>query len=232
MGAIPGFRPSTHGLHYVNHWPDVPDLKVATPFGTIGLGSASNGLCGGMAFAVADLWAAGQTAPPASTTTPQPDSPAFDFIVSRLFDSFHLPAGVAQYYEWMNLPTHDLWIGPDGTSHRTIVQEMPTLRTSIDAGHPCPLGIVTIHSANPADLGHNHQILAYGYTDDGSVTTVQVYDPNHPDRDDVVITFDHTKPKDTTAFRYSTGDHTVLGFFTVGYSAKDPSPLFQETTAM
>ena len=106
---------------------------------------------------------------------------------------------------------------------------MSALRASIDAGKPCPLGIVTIHSANPADLGQNHQILAYGYADDGSMTTVQVYDPNHPDRDDVTITFDHTRPTHTTAFQYSTGDHTVLGFFTVDYSAKDPAPLFQPT---
>ena len=108
---------------------------------------------------------------------------------------------------------------------------MATLRASIDAGRPCPLGIVTIHSTNPADLGHNHQILAYGYVDDGPTTTVQVYDPNHPDRDDVTITFDHTRPTHTTAFQYSTGDHTVLGFFTVDYSAKDPGPLFQTAAA-
>jgi hypothetical protein len=229
MAAIPGFLPSTHGLHYVNHWPHVPDLKVPTPFGEIGIGDASNGLCGGMAFAVADLWSAGQTAPPPSTSNPVPDSPAFTFIVSRLMDSFNLPLGVAKYYEWMNLPSHDVWFLPDGTSHRTISEEMSTLRTSIDAGHPCPLGIVTVHSVNPADLGKNHQILAYGYSDAGSTTTVQVYDPNHPDRDDVTITFDHTQPTHTTAFQYSTGDHTVLGFFAVDYTAKDPAPLFLTT---
>ena len=70
MAAIAGFLPSTHGLHYVNHWPHVPDLKVGTPFGEIGIGDAANGLCGGMAFAVADLWAAGQLAPPTSTDNP------------------------------------------------------------------------------------------------------------------------------------------------------------------
>jgi hypothetical protein len=87
---------------------------------------------------------------------------------------------------------------------------------------------VCIHSTNPGDLGQNHQVLAWGYEEAGSTTTVYLYDSNWPDRDDVTITFDHTNPAHTTDFNYSTGDHTVLGFFTVDYSAHDPSPLFQD----
>ncbi len=59
---------------------------------------------------------------------------------------------------------------------------------------------------------------------------MQVYDPNHPGRDDVTISVDHTAPTHTTAFHYSTGDRTVLGFFPVGDAAKDPAPLFQPAT--
>ncbi len=226
MGSISGFAPSQSGLRYPNSWPNVPDLQIPTPFGPLNIGNAANGLCGGMSFAVADLWGRGRELPPPSGQNPQPNSPAFNYIVGRLFDSFNIPAGVAQYYEWMNLPTHDTWLGPHGTSWRTINDSMPLLRASVDAGQPCPLGLVCIHSANPGDLGHNHQVLAYGYQDSGSTTTVHVYDPNWPDRDDVTIEFDHTNPAHTTAFNYSTGDHTVLGFFTVPYAPRDPSPLY------
>jgi hypothetical protein len=116
--AVNGFLPSQNGLHYFNDWPSVPDVRISTPFGQIGIGDASNGLCGGMAFAVRDLFEAHRL-PPASSVNPDTDSPAFSFIVSRLLDSFNDGVSVAQYYEWMNPPTHDTWFGPHGTSWRT-----------------------------------------------------------------------------------------------------------------
>jgi hypothetical protein len=226
MGDLTGFKPSTSGLHYANSWPSEPDLQVPTPFGPIGIGDAANGLCGGMAFAVGDLFMAHRQ-PPADTSNPSGGSGAFNYIVGRLFDSFNLPGGVAEYYTWMQLPTHDTLLGPKGTSDLTINSTMPIVRQSIDAGRPMPLGLVCVHSTDPTMLGHNHQVLAYGYQDSGSTTTVKVYDPNHPNNDTVSITFDHTNPAHTTAFNYSTGDHSVLGFFACNwYSPHDPSALF------
>jgi hypothetical protein len=222
------FNPSINGLHYANAWSNVPDLQVPTPFGSIGLGSAANGLCGGMTFAVRDLFESGRL-PPTGTTPPAAGSPAFSFVVSRLLDSFNIPSGVAQYFEWMNLPTHDTLLGPAGTSHRTINDSMPIVRQTIDGGAPCPLGLVCVHSQNPLDLGQNHQVLAYRYEEDGVNTTVWVYDPNWPNKDDVCIRFNHTNPGHTTDFAYSTSDHNILGFFTVPYVHKDPSDLFQES---
>ena len=233
MGKLSNFLPSQNGLHYPNSWPSVPDLKIGTPFGDISIGDASNGLCGGMAFAVRDLFEAHRL-PPATTTNPDSNSPAFNFIVKRLFDSFDIPSGVAEYYTWMNLPGHDDQVlgvtTVVGLAHHTIEDSMPILRNTIDGGHPCPLGLVCIHSTNPVDLGQNHQVLAYGYEDQGSTTTVWLYDSNHPDDDTVTISFDHTNPQHTTTFNYSTGDHNVLGFFTVPYSAADPSDLFEDGT--
>lgn len=227
MPNIPNFLPSRNGLQYANSWSSgIPDKIISTPFGKIKLGDASNGLCGGMVFAVADLYHAHHLPPP-SPSNPQAGSPAFNYLVDRLLDSFNLPSGVAQYYEWMNLPTHDTWVGPKGTSSRTINDSMPILRKEIDGGHPCPLGLVCVHSSDPTMLGHNHQVLAWGYDDQGSTTVVRVYDPNHPGDDDVTITFDHTNPSHTTAFRYSRNE-TILGFFTVPYTSKNPLPLFED----
>jgi hypothetical protein len=227
VGVIANFTASGNGLHYANSWPQVPDKKVSTPLGDIRIGDASNGLCGGMAFAVRDLFEAHRIPPP-SNRNPAPDSPAFDFIVDRLFDSFNLPTAVARYYEWMNLPSGDGPLGLNGVSRRTISSSMPIVRSTIDSGHPCPLGLVCVHSMNPKDLGHNHQVLAYGYEDDGSTTTVHVYDCNHPDDDSITMAFDHTHPGQATDFAYSSADHDVRGFFPVNYRPRDPAPLFDD----
>jgi hypothetical protein len=227
MGAVPGFSPIENGLHYPNSWPHVPDLIVKTPFGDLPLGDAANGLCGGMSFVVRDLFEA-HRAPPPSRTNPSAGSPAFNYIVARLFDSFDLPSGVAQYYEWMQLPAHDdSVLGVDaveGVSSRTVNHSMATVRRTIDSGHPSPLGLLCVHSAVPSDLGQNHQVLAYAYSDVGSETTVSVYDCDAPDLD-VTISFDTTNANHGTAFHYSTG-RTVLGFFTTPYAAMSPTALF------
>jgi hypothetical protein len=226
MGDIANFLPSTHGLHYANSWTSAPVVEIPTPFGNVNVGDAKHGLCGGMAFAVRDLFEASKTPPP-NNTNPASTSPAFHYITTRLLDSFDLPDGVARYYEWMNLPTGDEFF-VHGTSRRTIEATMPAIRNTIDSGRPAPLGLVCAHSANPEDLGQNHQVLAYGYTDTGTTTTVRLYDCNHPDDDSVTIRFDNSSPHHTTKFTYSYDDHEVVGFFASNYSPKDPSPLFQQ----
>lgn len=50
----------------------------------------------------------------------------------------------------------------------TIKNELPKILAAIDAGNPMPLNLVQVASANPGDLGQNHQVLAYRYDiDDG-----------------------------------------------------------------
>jgi hypothetical protein len=226
MGTLTGFTPGTNGLHYPNSWPSEPDVTIATPFGDIPIGDASNGLCGGMAFAAADLFVA-KRLPPGTTANPPAGSPAFDYIVGRLIDSFNIPAGVAEYYEWMVLARADVGFGLviHGTSYRTVDEELPKLRRAIDSGMPCLLGLILVNSTNPMDLGKNHQVLAYAYDDQGSTTTVSVYDSNVPDTE-VTITFNTAHPERGTKFNYSGTSEELFGFFTVPYQPADPSPLF------
>jgi hypothetical protein len=77
---------------------------VPTPFGSIDIGNAKDGLCGGMVFAALDYWHAQQPPP---TVQPSPGDPLYRWLVRRLVDSWHLPVGVTQYYQWMNLPDGD-----------------------------------------------------------------------------------------------------------------------------
>ncbi|HEY4033184.1 MAG TPA: hypothetical protein VGL94_04385 [Ktedonobacteraceae bacterium] len=231
MNKADNFLPSTNGLHYSNNtWPNVPDKIIEVAGVSVPLGSASNGLCGGMVFAVLDLFHANRL-PPTTNVNPPMGSPAFNYIVDRLLDSF-TASKVAQFYEWMNLPLHDTAIGlfgsNEGISRRTITDSMSIVRQTIDSDSLCPLGLLLVHGdTNPFDLGKNHQVLVWGYKDDGLMTTVWIYDPNVPDNDNVTITFNTSNPSHTTTFNYSTGE-TLFGFFTMNdaYSQKDPLPLF------
>jgi hypothetical protein len=61
---VPGFLPSTRGLHFPNAFPHVPNLEIDLPGGTtVPVGDAANGLCGGMAYTVRDLFEAGLAGP-------------------------------------------------------------------------------------------------------------------------------------------------------------------------
>ncbi len=91
------------------------------------------------------------------------------------------------------------------------------------------MGLVTVESRNPMDLGHNHQVLAYGYDlDDDSNLTIRVYDPNTaPSRsDDVWLKLPIGDPGTPAAFEHNINmSHPLRGFFEVGYEAKDPGDL-------
>jgi hypothetical protein len=66
------------------------------PAGTVGIGDASQGVCGGMAFAVRDYFEVRRPVPP-DDEPPAPGTPLFNYIADRLIDSFNGPTGVATY---------------------------------------------------------------------------------------------------------------------------------------
>jgi hypothetical protein len=222
------FSPSAHGFAFTNSWPSAPAVSISTPFGSIGIGNAASGLCGGMVFAALDYWQA-QVLPPVSQ--PAPGTPLYQYIVRRLIDSWRIPAGVAEYYQWMNLPDGDTRLAVFGRSvvnqrglvRRTMEEEWPEVRASLDAGVPAALGLVTVASANPAQLGRNHQALACGYQIAGSEVTIQVYDPNRGQDDQVFIQFDTADGATATAFRHNLNiGYPVRGFFLTAYSPVMP----------
>jgi hypothetical protein len=222
------FSPLTDGFAFTNSWPSAPAISIPTPFGSIGIGNAAAGLCGGMVFAALDYWQA-QKPPPGHQ--PAPGTPLYQFIVRRLIDSWHVPAGVAEYYQWMNLPDGDSSftilgrpvVSQRGLSWRTIVQQWPQVKGGLDSGVPVPLGLVTVASTNPGQLGHNHQVLAWGYQVAGPEVTVAVYDPNSGQDDGVHIKFDTSDPSAATTFQHNINiGWPVRGFFRTAYSPVTP----------
>jgi hypothetical protein len=165
--AAEGLLPSRHGFAFDNAWPQQPAVVLPTPFGDIAIGNAGGGLCGGMAFAALDYWLAGQAPGP---ERPSAGDPLYRYIVNRLIDSWHVPAGVAQYYQWMSLPDGDnviklfgrQVITERGLGWRTVRVQWPQIKKDLDRGLPVPIGVVTVASKNPKDLALNHQVLAFG----------------------------------------------------------------------
>jgi hypothetical protein len=240
LGSAPvagRFLPSVSAFRFTNDFPHQPVVTVPIPgLGRgIPIGDASRGLCGGMTFAVRDLFEAGRE-PPADTTPPGADTPLCHYIVRRLFDSWDLPRGALRYYQLQTAPDTDaVWaLGRRaGVGRSTVVGEWPRARMELDSGRLAALGIITVHSADPFKLGMNHQVLAYGYELAGTAVTVRVYDPNTPiDRaDDVAISFDTANPAGPVPITHnlSIGDRPVRGFFHATYRWSDPSRIFDDS---
>ena len=181
--AVPGFLPSRNGLHFANRFPPGPTLR----FGPIdprwvGIGDASAGLCGGMAWFVRERFGAGLPVPP-DTGPPANGSPLFRALVRRQVLSL----------DWLRVPLAFWWMGAMGAkraARRTHEVEWPRIRADIDAGRLAMVGLVRHAGRNPFHLTQSHQVLAYAYETDGTAVTLRIYDPNLPDRDDVVVTED------------------------------------------
>jgi hypothetical protein len=221
--TVPGFLPSTSGFRFPNSFPRVPVRRIGIP-GVISLpiGDASNGLCGGMAFAARDYFEAGR--PPPEEATAPGEGPLFDYLVRRLFDSFQLPLGPTRYLRLMSplLPDGETWwsrivLAPHGRAWVMVREEWPKVRADVDAGHPSPLGLVRIRSHDPFDLKVNHQVVAYGYVLSGSSLTLRVYDPNRPGRDDVTLSLDVADPTRPATVTSVPAGPPVHAFFRVGY---------------
>jgi hypothetical protein len=227
----PGFLPSRHGFAFTNSWPSQPGVTLPFRGRSIGIGDAARGLCGGMVFAALDYWHAG-VAPPAER--PAGGTPLYQFIVRRLIDSWHIPAGVARYYQWMNLPDADYRLrlpgparpggaGRPGVRRLSVGEQWPRIRASIDAGQPAALGVVTVASAWPGLLGRNHQVLAYAYELSGGDVRLAVYDPNSGPDDRIRISFDAGLVSAGPAFEHNLSiAFPVRGFFVTAYSPAAP----------
>jgi hypothetical protein len=215
--TVDGFLPSSHGFHFSNAWPHGPTVR----FGPIdprivGVGDAADGLCGGMVYTAADLFLAGVPVP-ADREPFANGSPRFRAIVRRQVESL----------VWMTVPLR-YWLrsalggsfGGD-RARSTLEREWPTVKRELDAGRPVLIGLIRMASWNPWNLTMNHQVMAWGYAEDGRGVTLNLYDPNWPDRDDVTITIHLDAALRPTALSQSTGE-ALLGWFVLPYASAEP----------
>jgi hypothetical protein len=224
---VPGFSPNTSGLHFTNYYPHEPEIQIKLPLGpTIGLGDAANGLCGGMAFVVRDYFEAGEPIPPDTDPPgipPPTESTLYKFIVRRLIESFNLPFGLTRYAELMHpsFPDVGLGFGLPGRASVMLRDEWPHIQNDLDSGHPVPLGLIKVISADPHDLCKNHQVLAYGYDLDGTDLTLHLYDPNYANNDDVTLQLSIASANTPVRLTY-TPTEAVYCFFRTPYTPSQP----------
>lgn len=246
--VVAGFLPSTSGFSFSNsNFSRVPDLTIDVVGQQVGIGNASNGLCGGMVFSARDYFEAGIPIP--SDTTNPSSGPLFDYIVKRLFDSFNLllPApplppvpgtfitptppfgpGPLTYMHLMDpaLPDHETWASRVGFAYRgrawvMINDAWPKIKADIDSSHLSPIALVEIKSLDPSQMGNNHQVLGYGYELDGTDLKIRLYDPNDPSDDNVTMSLSIAQPEQTTLVTNSAVP-TVWCFFRPVYTFSFP----------
>jgi len=189
--AVAGFLPSTHGLHFANRFPPGPTIR----FGPIdprwiGIGDASAGLCGGMAWYVRERFEAGLPIPP-DTEAPANGSTLFRALVRRQVQSL----------DWLRVPLRFWWMGamnPERAARRSRETEWPRIRADIDAGRLAMVGLVRQTGLNPFRMTQSHQVLAFAYEVDGDATTLRIYDPNWPGRDDLVVILEASRLREST----------------------------------
>ena len=229
---VPGFLPSAVGLHFANAFPHVPLREVRLQgIAMLSIGDAANGLCGGMAYTVADLFHAHLAPPP--DDHPPAAGPRLESIVDRQIDSFADGKVPLRFYSLMDPSRPDRepfwapWLGRLGIDRhsRTYVmvhEEWPPIRAELDAGRLVPLGLVRVIDRDPRLLGNNHQVVAFGYDLDGDHLALRVYDPNLPTHDDVTLSLDVSDPMAVVKPTYTGGRPDVVCFFRTPYSPADP----------
>ncbi len=236
---VPSFLPSANGFPFSNtDWPSEPDDYLPLPPfpgwpDKIGIGNASNGLCGGMAFAARDYFDAGQW--PAQFMPTGPGDPVFDYIARRLFDSFNSPlfgscdpvpcggydvlANVMDFSTQMSptYPDADSLVA-DGRAWIMAHEAWPQIQATIDGGEPSPIGLVMVKSLLPTDLGENHQVLAYGYQLKQQQLTLHIYDPNAPLDDGIQASLGISETDNAITVTHNVNaPGPIYSFFTLRY---------------
>lgn len=202
--------------------------QAYTTFGPL----STYGLCGGMAYSSLDHWHANVPIPRGAHVDDQPQRTAptptviRDMLWARLLDSLRSGGVLQRTIEW------SLWLnqvppflgGGGAWLNRATEQEWGTVKSHIDAGQPWPIGLIYTMT----DIWNQHQVLAYGYVDNGNRTgSLFVYDSIAPHQfgntgHSSVITLDFTgsslvaiSPSDTTG-------STLAGFFCSNYAPATP----------
>ncbi len=224
---VPMFLPSRNGLHFTNSWPSEPNYTIDILGENVTLGNASEGLCGGMAYTVNDLYQA-RLLPPPTTQNPAEGTPLFNYIVARLTNSFD-PADVTHYLSWIQMSDGDTFLG-HGVAWHEITEEWPTIKQDLDSGLPSALGLVSGQQppfvgflTGIENLGQCHQVLAWGYDLNGTDLTIHIYDPDYIG-DDNTISLNIGNPTHATQLTMSNNPPGHFrGFFRTHYQYHNPT---------
>ena len=185
------FLPSRNGFMFRNSFPGYFLPYTPPAFMRSRKISSTYGLCGGMCSAAYDFTLA-KINIPQSEEVPHRGSRLHRYLFRRQLDSLGgLGQEVVKVAQWTSLPDDTLV----GTQRRT-TDEFNQLHQKLDDRNPIILALIFEHASSVKELSKcifgNHQVLAYAYhRDESGVVIINIYDPNLPGRDDVVI---HSEP--------------------------------------
>jgi len=212
------FSPLTNGYHFTNYF----ENQVAN---LPGIGKIETyGRCGGMAFSALDCYRAGVKLPGYTSSDfgkpgVPPDGTALaDYIFHRQLDSF-LTLTAVKFVTWTLAPDAGNFL-VKGVTRRTKEDEFAKLRDSVDRDVPVPIGLIVARDLN--SLGHNHQVVAYGYDYDAASQkqTVYIYDVNWPNQEITLV----SGPNDAGWAESSPGKEQWRGWFVQDYAPHQPPP--------
>jgi len=202
------FLPSRNGFRFRNSFSGY-FLPFSTPaFMSSHKVASVYGLCGGMCAAVYDFVLAGR-AIPQNIEVPRQGTRLQRYLFQRQMDSLGgLGEGVVKVAQWTSLPDET----PVGTYRRT-ADEFSPLCQKLDEGNLVILALIYARATSLKELSrlifNNHQVLAYACQQDATgEATIQIYDPNLPAQDDVVI---HVQPVVLGETSSHEGDQSPIG---------------------
>jgi len=118
---------------------------------------------------------------------------------------------------------HEVFNCPGGGPAGMTRQELPILtRHFLDKGIPVPIGLVA--DGGISNIGNSHQVVAYGYSMNGTTMTINIYDNNFHDQECTLIV-DVSNPGTIEEFANgtSTGETWVGLLVSDGYRPRWPS---------
>ncbi|MGE5123128.1 MAG: hypothetical protein ACM3H7_01300 [Acidobacteriaceae bacterium] len=181
------FLPSTHGFKFTNAFSGY-FLPFSTPaFMGAGKVSSQYGLCGGMCAGAYDFALAGREIPKQGKV-PRQGTRLQRYLFRRQMDSLGgIGQEVVKVAQWTCLPDDTL----AGAQART-GQGFAATRQKLEDKNLVVLALIYDRAKDlfelPRVIFNNHQVLAYACSEDGEGGyRLQVYDPNLPGRDDVLI---------------------------------------------
>jgi hypothetical protein len=202
------FVPERDGFHFANEFVNV--IAKFPGYGTLETG----GRCGGMAYAALDYWFNGRLPIPADAALPHDGTLMADYIYKRLLDTYTVPSAI-NFITWTLAGDGENFFHK-GVTRWTKEGEFPKLRAMVDTGKPQVLGLVKVTDLR--QIGEDHQVVGYGYEDDGKGNlSAYVWDNRYPDRE-VRLTTTAKAPHWTL----SEGNEMWRGWFIQGYGPKRP----------
>jgi outer membrane protein OmpA-like peptidoglycan-associated protein len=220
------FRPSAHGLRFVNSFALPPILTAALARLKIPIGSGSYGLCGGMSLLVGDHFSFGVPIPTTSSIPPT-GSTQHTKLVERQLDSLNLNlssigsgfgAPVLKFFDWMGRPD----AGATNSTAALTTAELAKVVTALRRGRVVVIGLVLVNRSG--SLTDNHQVLVHCMTPLApGVAELHIYDPNFPMRNDIRIEV-RTRGGETSSAELVPGrsPHPIRGFFVMPFTPKRP----------